>query len=159
MLIAFLESMKYMGHLWPIALLRIYIGYYFLSESLTKFKSDFLEQSFLQDILQRWWVEGMPPETVTFIQSWILPHWQIFNYVVVIGQLLVGIAYIAGFVVRPAAILAILLNSCFIVAGASEYLLTNKLLIAMHLTFLFIGAGRCFGFDYYFYKRVRGLWW
>ena len=34
-----------------------------------------------------------------------------------------------------------------------------KTILAVHVMMAWVGAGRCLGFDYYFFKRRRGIWW
>jgi thiosulfate dehydrogenase [quinone] large subunit len=45
----------------------------------------------------------------------------------------------------------------FISGPASEDF--YKTILAIHLILAWVGAGRCLGFDYYFFKRRRGFWW
>jgi thiosulfate dehydrogenase [quinone] large subunit len=52
MLISFFESMKYMGHLWPIALFRLYVGYIYVSTALAKIQQGFLEQPVLIEVFK-----------------------------------------------------------------------------------------------------------
>ncbi len=160
MFISFFESFKYLGHLWPIALLRIYFGYVFLQAGIYKIKHDFLTTPALQTILDGW-VKAAPHQDsyTQFLQNWVIPHWQVFSYMVVSAEVLIGICYILGFFVRPAAIIAIILNLNILLAGGAEVAAVNQVFIAVNAALLMVGAGRCLGFDYHFYKRIRGIWW
>jgi len=168
MFISFFESFKYLGHLWPIALLRIYIGYFFLLAGISKVEKNYLHSPALTDQIQSWIAAGPHDEKyVHFLQTWVLTHWQVFSYLVVTGEIMVGVAFILGFMVRPAALVAIFLNWNFLLAGipANRKFQFRKIatsaaaFIAINLMFFFISAGRCIGFDYYFFKKVRGFWW
>ena len=160
MFISFFESFKYAGHLWPIAILRVYVGVFFLRAGIEKIHSGFLEGPMLQDILNKWiQASSSHPQYVDFLQHWVLPHWQVFSHVVVFGEIFVGMSFILGLMVRPAAIAAIFMNFNFMLAAGSEAQVINTVLIVVNLTLLLVSAGRCIGFDYYFYKRVRGIWW
>ncbi|MCB0739248.1 MAG: hypothetical protein KDC92_17190, partial [Bacteroidetes bacterium] len=70
-----------------------------------------------------------------------------------------GICLLVGYLVRPASILAILLNLFLIWISPPHMALLYKTFIAVNITLGWLGAGRCIGFDYYFYKRMRGIWW
>jgi thiosulfate dehydrogenase [quinone] large subunit len=35
----------------------------------------------------------------------------------------------------------------------------HKLHFVLFLVLAWLGAGRCLGLDYFFYKRDRGIWW
>jgi thiosulfate dehydrogenase [quinone] large subunit len=160
MIISFFESFKYAGHMWPVAILRVYTGIFFLRAGLEKVHNGFLDAPILQGILNKWIQAGSGhPQYVEFLQHWVMPHWQVFSHLVVFGEIFVGISFILGFMVRPAAITAIFMNCNFILAAGVEAQVINALLIAINLTLLLLSAGRCIGFDYYFYKRVRGIWW
>lgn len=160
MIIAFLESMKYLGHLWPVALLRIFVGYFFLASGIEKIHQNFLNSPILQDLVQKWiQTPDLNPQYIHFLQTWVLPHWQTFSYLVVFAELAVGVSFIIGFMVRISSILAIFLSVNFILAAGPAAETLNRLLIAVNAMFFLISAGRCFGFDYYFYKKIRGFWW
>lgn len=160
MIISFFESFKYIGHLWPIALLRIYLGYFFINAGIDKIHNGFLSQPVLQGILQKWIELGIQHQSyVHFLQDWVSPHWRLFSYLVIFGEVFVGMSFILGFMVRPAALVAIFLNINFLLASGAPGLIVNKVFIAANLTLYLVSAGRCVGLDYYFYKRVRGIWW
>lgn len=160
MFVSFFESFKYTGHLWPVALLRIYAGFTFFNASISKIEQHYLSTPALPTVLQQWLQAGPHNEAyVHFLQTYVLTHWQLFSYLVVTGEFAVGLCYLVGFMVRPAAVVAIFLNYNFLLAGSPPTVIINKLFIAISLCLFFSAAGRCFGFDYYFYKKIRGFWW
>jgi len=149
-----------MGHLWPIALLRIYVGYFFLQAGIHRIREGFLKNHILQGTLQSW-INAHPHnhKFLMAMQNWLIVHWQVTSQVVVAAQVLVGVSFILGFLVRPAAILAIFLSLDFMSAVGSEAASLDKILVALNASLFLVAAGRCYGFDYYFFKRVRGVWW
>jgi thiosulfate dehydrogenase (quinone) large subunit len=160
MFIAFFESFKYIGHTWPVALLRMYVGYFFFNAGMTKVQHNFLSNPVLQTQIQTWLAAGPHNEHyVAFLNNTVLTHWQVFSYLVVTGEILIGLSYILGFMVRPAALIAIFLNLNFMLAAPPETVALNKIFIAINAMFFLISAGRGLGFDYYFFKKVRGFWW
>jgi thiosulfate dehydrogenase [quinone] large subunit len=61
--------------------------------------------------------------------------------------------------VRPVAILAVILSLNMLVISGNQFDDMYKTFIAIHLMMAWVGAGRCLGLDYYFFKRRRGIWW
>ncbi len=160
MFLSFFESFKFLGHQWPLSLFRIFIGYVFLQAGIGKLQLHFLTEPVLQETIYKWMSQGIDnPSFLHFLQTVVLPHWQIFSYLVTFGELAVGLSYIFGFLVRPAAIAGIIMNFNFMMSAGFESQLLNQLLIGVHLIFFAAAAGRAIGFDYYFYKKVRGIWW
>ncbi len=149
-----------MGHLWPIALLRIYVGYFFLQAGVHRIEEGVLRNPLIQGSLQNW-MSTHPQDHHFFVifQNWLLTHWQLTSEALVMAQIMTGICFIIGFMVRPAALVAIFLSLDFMTAVGSEAASLNKILIALNAALFLVAAGRCYGFDYYFYKRIRGLWW
>ena len=160
MFLAFFESIKYVGHLLPISFLRIYLGYYYFQHALIKYKGDYLARPRVADQIAEWLPASHAPAWYKMIMtSYFIPHWQTLAFIIVGLEFAIGISYILGYVVRPMALLAafLCLNLLFISGPSSEDLL--KTFFAIHMILAWIGAGRCLGLDYYFYKRRRGLWW
>jgi thiosulfate dehydrogenase [quinone] large subunit len=156
---AFFESIKYVGHLFPLAFLRVFIGYFYLSQALQKYNGDFLSSPRLADwINQSLATSNAPAWYIDFLQQIVTPQWQVASGIVVVCELLIGISFLLGYLVRPFAILGVLLGWFYMTLIPSQDILF-KTLIAIHVTLAWLGAGRCLGFDYYFYKRNRGIWW
>lgn len=160
MLVAFFESVKYVGHLIPLAFLRIFLGYYYLDLALDKFRGPFLVQprfageiaEILPSLPAPLWYKGA-------IETIVIPHWQTIAFLLVGLEFAIAFSYLLGYVVRPIALLAafLALNQLALTVSGTEDL--PRMLLAIHLTLAWVGAGRCLGIDYYFFKRRRGLWW
>lgn len=160
MFLAFLESVKYVGHLLPISFLRIFLGYFYLNEAFKNLAADFLVRPRLAEQISEWLPASQAPLWYKlFLSQTLVPYWQPVAFAFIGLQFLIAFSYILGYLVRPIALLAALLslNLIFISPAHSEDML--KTFIAIHVIFAWIGAGRCLGIDYYFYKRRRGIWW
>ncbi|MFP5520111.1 MAG: DoxX family membrane protein [Bdellovibrionia bacterium] len=160
MLLAFFESIKYVGHLLPVSFLRIYLGYYYFQLALAKYSGDFLTRPRIADQIAEWLPASQAPVWYkALLNSYFIPHWQTVAFAIVGIEFAIGISYLLGYVVRPIALLAAFfaLNLMFMSGPQQEELL--KTFFAIHIILAWIGAGRCLGLDYYFYKRRRGLWW
>jgi thiosulfate dehydrogenase [quinone] large subunit len=159
-LVAFFESIKYVGHLFPIALLRVYLGYIYLNQALTRYGSDFLESPRLAEAALHWLPRSLAPTWYqAFVEKVLVPNWPLFAVAITLSEFLIGLSLLFGYLVRPFCILGFLvsLNLLWIFGpDTADYYHTQ---IAIFLTLAWLGAGRCLGFDYFFYKRRRGIWW
>ena len=160
MFAAFFESVKYVGHLVPLSFLRVYLGYSYLQMALLKFNSDFLVRPRLAGEVAEI-LPGLqaPLWYKNAIESILIPHWQTFAFGVMGLEFAIAISYLFGYVVRPVAVLAAIMAFNQVILAGPEHDDLPRLLLAIHLLMAWVGAGRCLGFDYYFYKRRRGLWW
>jgi thiosulfate dehydrogenase (quinone) large subunit len=161
MLVAFVESIKYVGHLLPVAFLRVFLGYYYFNQALLQLHGDFLTHAYLAEDVRNFLPRSTAPEWYKhFLEVIVIPNWQIFAWVIVIAHLVIGLSYILGYLVRPMSALAILLGLNLMLAlGTQQYELQTTFVLVIHFTLGWLGAGRCLGLDYYFYKRRRGIWW
>lgn len=160
MLQAYFESLKYVGHLLPVSFLRIFLGYFYIEQAVRDWKSHVLGNSVVSDLLtEALGKSNMPYWYKLFLSEHLLPHWNIYAFILVGIQLVIGISYVIGYVVRPTSILAVLFCLNLLVISSLGHEFFFKLMIACHLFMAWVGAGRCLGVDYYFYKRYRGIWW
>src|ERR1700677_1542639 len=106
MIISFFESFKYAGHLWPIALLRMYVGVFFLHSGLQKVDQNYLKSPVLSSTIQDWMDKGAIQYAgyARFLQTWVITHWQMASYFLVTTEVAIGLCFILGFMVRPAAL-------------------------------------------------------
>lgn len=160
MLQAYFESLKYVGHLLPISFLRIFLGYFYIQQAVKDWKVHVIGNSMVSDLL----VEAlnktqMPFWYRFFLTEHLMSHWPFYAFVLVGIQVIIGFSYLIGYVVRPASILGLLLCLNYLAVASSSQEIFFKLMIACHVLLAWVGAGRCLGLDYYFYKRYRGIWW
>lgn len=161
MLVAFVESIKYVGHLLPIAFLRIFLGYFYFNQALARMRGDFLTHAYLAEDIRSYLPRSPAPDWFkSFLEAMVIPNWQYAAVTILALWFSIGVSYIIGYLVRPFAIIALVLGvaSLFAVGpGAGES--QAMFLLVLHFTLGWMGAGRCLGIDYYFYKRRRGIWW
>jgi thiosulfate dehydrogenase [quinone] large subunit len=160
MILAYLESFKYVGHLWPISLLRFVIGWQYLRMALNHVNSSYLQHPYLSEQL-RLKLEsiGVLNGYLHFWEVQIQENWLVVSYLIVITEFLVAASYFLGYLVRPVALWAAFLSLHLFWMVEAQGDSTQLLAFFIHVTFFLIGAGRCLGFDYYFYKSRRGLLW
>jgi len=160
MLVAFFESAKYVGHLYPIALMRIFMGYYFLNSALVRLSGEFLKQpklaAMIMDNLPQ---SELPGWYANVLQYVVVPNWRIFAYFITYCEFIIGIGFLIGLFVRPTSLLGLFLTLNLIYISGHASIDLQQTYVALFIVMFWVGAGRCFGLDYYFYKRQRGLWW
>lgn len=159
MIVAFFESIKHVGHLLPVAFLRVFVGYFYLNQALLKYNGDFLTHPKVADAISTAVIQSATADWYkVLLRDYALPHWKVVAGLTVGSELLLGLAYLLGYFVRPMALVGIVLSWVYLSIFPSQEVL-YKTFIAIHITFAWLAAGRCLGFDYYFYKRNRGVWW
>lgn len=160
MLQSYFESIKYVGHLLPLSFLRIFLGYFYLDLALNDWEQFQIGMGgYAETFVEALNKAQIPAWYRLLLSEQIIPHWQIFAFVMIGLQLVVGLSYVIGYVVRPVSVLAVFLCLNYILIYPVSMEIFYKLMIASHFVLAWVGAGRCLGFDYYFFKRRRGIWW
>lgn len=160
MLVSFLESFKYIGHLYPIAFLRILMGTFYLQAAFEKYYGDYLfEPQLAQLISHSLETPHAPQFFIHIMENYMLQYWKLFAYVFNSIEFFIGISFIIGYLVRPFSLLAMLLSINYMWIYSQDFSPYYNLLFAVNLSLCIFGAGRCLGVDYYFYKKMRGIWW
>jgi thiosulfate dehydrogenase [quinone] large subunit len=160
MLTAFFESIKYVGHLYPVAFLRIFLGYYWLNQSITEYQTGlFTSQVYIDQVNGSDYISNFPHWYQWLFTHLAYPYWSMASHGILAVSFLVGLSLVIGFMVRPFGIIGIIISFHYILFATGLQNLLYSTFIAVFVTIVAMGAGRCVGFDYYFYKRNRGLWW
>src|SRR5690606_18506255 len=107
-------SLKYIGHFYPIAFFRLFIGWSFLKTAWERYQGDYLNQPRLVAAITEWAPMSSAPDWYKeFLDRIVVPNWQLFVYCVVYFGFLVGISFIVGMFVRPISLLAALITLNF----------------------------------------------
>ncbi|WP_186579849.1 DoxX family protein [Aquibacillus kalidii] len=141
-----------------LAVLRIYLGYQFLHAGYGKVTgggfdaSGFLQGAIAQaggdhPAVQGWWA--------TFLEHVALPNAGLFTFLVMWGEVLVGIALILGLFTNFATLMGMVMNFSFLFSGTVS---TNGQMILLATFVLIAGAnaGR-FGLDRYAMPYLKGF--
>lgn len=91
-----------------------------------------------------------------FIRDYAIPHNVLIGYMVVFGEMAVGLALVTGTCTRLASFFGLFMVINFmLLKGYPVWAPTNHdtLYCVLLLVFMLCGAGRSFGFDYYLAKR------
>lgn len=148
---------------WIWFLMRLYLGYEWLTAGLVKLtdingswvgeKAGAAVTGFLNGALKK--TEGQHPDVsgwyAWFIQNVALPHPVIFSYLIVFGEIAVGLGLIVGLFAALAAFFGMVMNFNFLFAGTVS---VNPIMLLMGI--LIILAWRTcgyFGLDYFRTER------
>lgn len=150
---------------WLWLAVRLYVGYEWLNAGIGKLKSPaWVDGSgtalkgFVSGALSK--TAGSHPDVqawyASFLQSFVLPNAGWFSYIIVGGEILIGIALILGLLVGIAAFFGTFMNMNFLLAGAVSI---NPILIFWQL--LLILAWRIagwYGLDRFLLKYLGTPW-
>ncbi|NQU44492.1 DoxX family membrane protein [bacterium] len=141
--------------LWFLLPLRLYVGFYFLLAAIQKVQLGFLSRPIII-------IEQLNPVILgvgyshalyrAFYENWIVSHAALFVFLVVFGELLVGLGLFTGTLTRLACFVGIFMVINFhlafdlsVWAGAHN---TTSFAVIM-LTLWMAAAGRSYGIDHY----------
>jgi thiosulfate dehydrogenase [quinone] large subunit len=129
--------------------LRLVTGWMFLMESLGKLMNHWLDEPKLAGILEGWIRDGKPYGVyLPFLRGVVLPHAHLFSWLVVVGEMAVGAALLAGLLARPAAAAGALLVLNYML-GRGDGLAPNPTapMLFILITLFLTRPGRTLGLD------------
>ncbi|HLQ72519.1 MAG TPA: DoxX family protein, partial [Bacillota bacterium] len=122
-----------------LAFLRIYIGYEWFTSGIGKVMGGFDASGFIEGAIvqaggehpavQGWWA--------AFLEHVALPNAGLFSFLVMWGEVLVGLALILGLFTNFAALMGIVMNFAFLFSGTIS---TNGVMILITIFILVSGA-------------------
>lgn len=138
-----------------LTVLRVYIGYEWLTAGWGKITGGFDASGFIQGAIgnatgdhpsvQAWWAG--------FLEGFALPNVGLFNFLVAWGELFVGIALILGIFTTFSALMGAIMNFAFMFSGTTS---TNPQMALLTMFILVAGANAGkFGVDYYALPYIR----
>lgn len=160
MLASYLESIKYVGHMYPVAFIRIILGYQSIAMVLSRINSGYLQHPYISERLNLSVGGGASPGFYfELFKGLIQSQWLFMTYVLIVFEVFIGISYVLGFGVRIASLLGMFLSLHIYFFFNFQSSPGQIYIFYIHLLFFLLGAGRCLGLDYYFFKSRRGLLW
>jgi len=149
-----------------LTLLRVYVGYLWLQAGLHKMTNPawFGEgagtaiSGFFQGVLAK--AAGENPVVqgwyASFIERVAMPNATLFSYLVVLGEVLVGVALIVGVFTTFAALMGAFMNLNFMLAGT---LSSNPWMLALQAIIVWAGVSAgYYGLDYFVRPWLRATW-
>ncbi|MGP4041477.1 DoxX family protein [Gracilibacillus sp. D59] len=155
MFLEFLRNNRYVSAF--LAIIRIYLGYTWMTSGWGKITGGFDASGFLQGAVakaggdhpavQGWWA--------TFLENVAIPGANVFSFLVMWGEFLVGVALILGIFTNFAAMLGIVMNFAFVFSGTVS---TNAQMILLTAFLLAAGFNAArFGLDRFVIPFIRQM--
>ncbi|CAG7658899.1 DoxX family membrane protein [Paenibacillus allorhizosphaerae] len=139
---------------------RFYLGYQWLNAGWHKLTGGFDAGGFLKNAVAKPIVDKATNELVyptftAFVNNFALPNVKIINFMIPLGEFLVGLGLILGGLTAAAAFFGLVMNFMFMFAGTVN---TNPWLVLIGGIVFMAGtnAGR-YGLDYYLMPMLRKL--
>ena len=145
-------------HLWPLVLLRVYTGVFFLYYGFGKVRRDNFADGLAGFVNAS--LENSFGFFRGFLESVVLPNSGLFAFMVSWGELLIGIALIIGLATRYAAAAGALMVAAFWFAKGQGFLDAQNHDSIWLMSFIVLAAahaGRVMGLDQRFADRLRRL--
>ena len=147
-----IDNFKQPTSLIYLAIPRIFVGYHFLDVGIPKVLRGFTSGEKLPQQLG----ESLAGDPFgwhrAFIEGFVMAHPVLFSYLVAYGEVAIGLSLVFGCLVRVSSSFGAFHNfnillSLSIPGGAGNQIAVNAIFIALHLMFVFAGAGRALGLD------------
>ena len=155
-------NFKERTYLWYIAVLRIYVGYYMLTQGIRKFQRDFPKGDWIGRQIGDVATLDLYPWYKRFLTAYVVPHSELFGYLVTFGEIAVGACLLLGLLTRFSALVGLfMLINYYLGPGMAR----GGAVIAQQQTFIIVLAifvlsnpGRTLGLDgLLFGARGKGL--
>lgn len=151
---------KKSGTFW-LAFLRVFLGLRFLLEGISKLQKGWLTSSdgfLVSGASSILWSEGSPEWYINALKTFVVPNQVLFQKVLVLTELAVGLSLIFGCLTILGALGAAGMSANFVLGamGSSAGIWEPVWLFLISITML-SGAGKAFGIDYYLIPWLLNL--
>lgn len=138
-------------YLWYISLLRIYIGYYLLWQGVRKFQRDFPKGDWIGRQIGDIATLDLYPWYKKLLTDYVVPHHELFGYLVMVGEIVVGACLLLGLLTRFNAFVGLFMMINYMfgpgMARGGALLAQQQTFIIGLFIILMSGAGRTLGLD------------
>ena len=138
-------------YLWYVALLRIYIGYYFLQQGIRKYQRDFPHGDWIGRQIGDLPNLDLYPWYNKFLITYVVPHHELFGYLITVGEVLVGACLLLGLLTRFSASVGLFLVINYYLgpgmARGGAAMAQQQTFIVCLIVFLLANPGRAIGVD------------
>jgi uncharacterized membrane protein YphA (DoxX/SURF4 family) len=155
-------NLKERTYLWYIAVPRIYVGYYMLTQGIRKFQRDFPKSDWIGREIGDLATLDLYPWYKRFLTAYVVPHSELFGYLVTIGEIAVGACLLLGLLTRFSALVGLFMVINYYLGpgmarGGAVIAQQQTFIIAIAI-FVLSNPGRTLGLDgLLFGRRAKGL--
>jgi thiosulfate dehydrogenase [quinone] large subunit len=144
-------NLKERTYLWYLAILRIYVGYYLFFQGIGKFQRNFPKGDWIGRQIGDIASLDLYPWYKAFLQSYVVPHSELFGYLIMIGEIAVGVGLLLGLFTRLSALVGLfMLVNYYLGPGTARggaMLAQQQTFIIALAIFVLAGPGRTLGLD------------
>src|SRR2546425_12026460 len=153
-------NLKERTYLWYVVLLRLWIGYYLLQQGIRKYQRDFPHIDWIKaqiGDLDKVEIYGWYK---SFLMNTVVPHRELFGYLVMSGEILVGLCLVLGLLTRFSSLVGLFMLINYFLGPGLARAATTPSSLAQQQTFIvsllvlaLSNAGRTLGLDGLLFKR------
>ncbi len=155
-----LRERTYLGY---VVILRLWIGYYFLQQGIRKFLGDFPHGDWTTRQIGQLDKINIYPWYKSFLANAVYPYHELFGYLVMSGEILVGLCLFLGLLTRFSSLIGLfMLINYYLGPGMARggSLLAQQQTFIVCLIVLFItNAGRSVGLDALLARKSQRTRW
>jgi thiosulfate dehydrogenase (quinone) large subunit len=138
-------------YLWYLAVLRIYVGYYMLLQGVRKFQRDFPKGDWIGRQIGDLNTLELYPWYKKFLLDYVVPHHELFGYLVMVGEIAVGACLLLGLFMRWSALIGLFMMVNYylgpgIARGGATLAQQQTFIVALAI-FALANPGRTLGLD------------
>jgi len=153
-------NLKERTYLWYISVLRIYVGYYLVWQGFRKFQRKFPKGDWVGRQIGDVASLDLFPWYKNFLLDYVVPHQELFGYLVMIGELAVGAGLLLGLFTRFSAIVGLVLLINYYLGpgmarGGATLAQQQPFIVALAI-FILSNPGRTLGLDGLLFSGGKG---
>src|ERR687891_261446 len=144
-------NLKERTYLWYVAILRIYVGYYMLLQGIRKFQRDFPRGDWIGRQIGDLAAIDLYPWYKKFLLDYVVPHRELFGYLIMVGEISVGACLLLGLLTRLSAVVGLfMLINYYLGPGMARggaMVAQQQTFIVSMIIFILSNPGRTLGLD------------
>jgi uncharacterized membrane protein YphA (DoxX/SURF4 family) len=153
-------NLKERTYLWYLSVLRIYVGYYLLLQGIRKYQRDFPKGDWIGRQIGDIATLDLYPWYKAFLQNYVVPHSELFGYLVMLGEISVGACLLFGLFTRfSSGIGLFMLINYYLGPGMARggaSLAQQQTFIVALVIFVLANPGRTLGLDGLLFSNGKG---
>jgi thiosulfate dehydrogenase [quinone] large subunit len=153
-------NLKERTYLWYLSVLRIYVGYYLLLQGIRKYRRDFPRGDWIGRQIGDIATLDLYPWYKAFLQNYVVPHSEVFGYLVMVGEISVGACLLLGFLTRFSGVVGLFMLVNYYLGpgmarGGAPLAQQQTFIIALAI-FVLANPGRTLGLDGLLFGSGKG---